>query len=142
MVKFNSIRANKLVAGMFVAQIWATKNRRIAQMVRVRKVIGNKINTGIEVVCDEFTASTVDGTLKTKVGDKMLRVTFGTITSPFLALPAPTAKEAVFDDAMKAVEQNIAKTEKRARKPLTEAQKARKNELARARRAAKKLVEA
>lgn len=135
MVKFNSIRGNKLVAGLFVAQLWMTKNRRVAKLVRVREVVGGKINEGVTVVCDELTATTVDGTLKTLVDGKMVRVTFGTVVEQVLMLPAPT-QEAAFDAAMETVELHIAEKAKRVRKPLTAEQKARKNELARARRAA------
>lgn len=139
MVKFNSVRGNKLVAGLFVAQLWMTKNRRVAKLVRVREVVGGKINEGVTVVCDELTATTHDKVLQTMVDGKMVRVTFGTLVDQVLALPAPT-QEAAFDAAMETVEQHIEAKAKRVRKPLTAEQKARKNELARARRAAAKVA--
>lgn len=140
MVKFNSVRGNKLVAGLFVAQLWMTKNRRVAKLVRVREVVGGKINEGVTVVCDELTATTHDKVLQTMVDGKMVRVTFGTLVDQELALPAPSTQEAAFDAAMETVEQHIEAKAKRVRKPLTAEQKARKNELARARRAAAKVA--
>ena len=128
MVKFNSVRGNKLVAGrMYVAQIWATRNRREVKLVRVTSITApGKIKDGVKVRTDAFAATTIDGVLTTMHEGKLVRVTFGTVGTQMLALPAPaTAREEV--------KQVI---ERAARKPLTAEQKARKNELARARRAA------
>ena len=134
MINFTSIRAPKLQTGkLYVAQIWATRNRRVAKLVRVREVVGGKINEGLTVVCDEFTATTNGPILTTLVDGKQLRVTFGTLVESTLLLPAPRASEVATNIVESAVERV-----KKARKPLTAEQKARKNELARARRAAAK----
>ena len=130
MVNFNSVRAPSLVAGkLYVAQIWATRNRRVTKMVRVREVIGSRIKDGMKVVCDEFTAVTDGAVLAVDIHDKMYRVTFGTMVDDVLLLEAPKVAENIVNEAVK-----------KARKPLTAEQKARKNELARARRAAAKVA--
>ena len=134
MVKFNSVRAPSLQADkLYVCQVWHTRSRREVKLVRVREVIGERIKDGMTVITDRFTAVTDGVILCTEIEGRMCRVTFGILGEELpLLLEGPKQVQETVEEL---VEKAVAKA---TRKALTPEQKARKNELARARRAAAK----
>lgn len=122
---FASVRANKLSAGQQVlARVWKGNGKYDYVRTQVLEVPTGKLKEGTNgFVFEGFDNVPCKGAVKVNVDGKARRVTFLALKEQaFLALPAPESKK----DAATATK----------RKPLTEEQKARKNELARARRAA------
>lgn len=120
-----SIRANRLSAGQLVlARIWMGNGKYEFVQTRATAVPQGKLKEGTEGFAFERLENVPsEKAVKVMFAGRARRVTFLALQMPSqLALPAPATVEAP-----------VAK--KRVRKPLTAAQKARKNELARARRA-------
>ena len=123
-----SVRANRLSAGQLVlARVWMGNGKYAYVQTRATAVPDGKLKSGTEGFAFERLENVPSaGAVKVKFEGRTRRVTFLALQTPTqLALPAPVAEVAA----------EAAPAAKRARKPLTEAQKARKNELARARRA-------
>ena len=130
---FKSVNANKLTVGqMVLARIWLGNGKYEFRQTRVLAVQTGKLNhsrggfkfEGLETV-ESW------GSVKVMHNGKVRRATF--LQAEALRFPALAAPESTAE-VVEAVEPVAAS--KPARKPLTAEQKARKNELARARRAA------
>lgn len=126
---FTSINANKLTVNSIVtARIWLGNSKYAYKQTRVLRVANSKLKVSTEgFVFEGLEVVQSEGVVKVMHNGKARRVTFVQVkNTQLLALAAPAASNTLANA-----------TQATAKRVLTDAQKARKNELARAKRAAR-----